>query len=73
MNGNGGTSVPMVTLTRCDAIQFAVHAEIEQLRKIIDGDANLQSVVVTVHLASGGGHPRSVECGLRSEKRFPAA
>jgi len=60
------------TVTRTDLILWAITQEVERWRPVINGDRPLQSLVVTVHLSAGGGHPRSVECHVKSENRIPA-
>jgi len=67
---NGSSADTPAGQTRADAILAAVTTEIERWRHVINHDPGLQSVVITVHLAAGFGHPRSVECGIRSEQRL---
>lgn len=70
MSGNGGAVfIPGAFASRADFVLAAVQAEIERWRPFINADPGLQSITLTIHLASGGGHPRSVECGLKSESR----
>lgn len=63
MAGNGGP-------TRTDLVLYALQMEIERRRLTIDDDPTLQRIVITLHLAGGFGHPRSIECNLGHEKRI---
>jgi hypothetical protein len=56
--------------TRTDLVIYALQMEIERRRTTIDQDSTLQRIVITLHLASGFGHPRSIECNLAHEKRI---
>jgi hypothetical protein len=59
-------------LRRSDVILYAIQRELEQFRPIIDGKSNFSKLVITVHLASGGGHPRGIQCTFDHQAQFDA-
>lgn len=38
-------------MTRCDALQYAAHAMLEQFRDLLDGPANIKSVQLDLKIA----------------------
>lgn len=70
MANGGNVQLLPPAASKADMILMAVTAEVERWRHVINADSGLQRIVVTVHLASGFGHPREVECDLKSGKRL---
>ena len=65
---NGTTIAPK--LAALLAAERLDPAEIQRRRDQIDCDPSVKRIIVTLHLQSGSGHPRSIECTVQHEERL---